>query len=156
MAIETSMASSPKHAEALGQIIASFGLLESGLLMLFGYILGVGQRRARVLYEGVSAFHAKIDVMEKLLPHAKEWIGSDEQKEIINILSEVKGINNERVKLVHSLWAAGPTKDILSMIPMTSRNNKSVEISVQDLEQLNLRILNTYSKIMPRYILPTT
>lgn len=156
MAIETSMGSSPKHAEALGRAIASFALLETALLMLLGYILGVGQRRARVLYEGVAAFNAKVDIMKQLLPHAGGWIDSHEQKEILKILAEVQGINTERVKYIHGLWTAGVTDGTLGLSPMTAKKQKSIDVSVEDLELFEARILKAYSQIMPRYILPRT
>lgn len=93
---------SPKHAAALGRLIAHWGHLESQLMHLLQLLLNIDNIKARFIYQEFVSTRGKITLLKRI----NHFFTSDKAlKDKINqLLGTAKDLNETRNHFVHAVW----------------------------------------------------
>jgi len=120
----------PDHALALGLMLGHWGELETKLMRMMEFLFQVphdhiNHHKTDFVFKEFVSLPSKITLLERL----NRWFVQDDSlnKEIKNILSNVRTLNKERNKYVHARWISeagyGETSNKLIRISLASPGN---------------------------------
>jgi hypothetical protein len=125
----------PKHAEALGHLVAAFAALESTLFHLFLPLTHADINAARILFYNLTAFRTK---SEMTLSLAKmRYRHNKDVTELEDLLKRINKSATKRNHYIHDLWCTDRDLDACQF--RWGNKAASVEaskIQVRDIEQL--------------------
>lgn len=129
----------PKHAEALGHLVAAFAALEFTLFQLFRALLQADLNMARLTFYGLTAFRTK---SEMTLALAKvRYRHNRDIKELETLLSKINKTANKRNQYIHDLWCTDHDGDACQFRWGTKATAiEASKIRIQDIDQLTSQI----------------
>jgi hypothetical protein len=129
----------PKHAEALGHLVAAFAALEFTMFQLFRDFLRADLNMARIVFYGLTAFRTKSE-MTLSLARVRYKHNSDVAA-LEDLLKRISKTANKRNQYIHDLWCTDVDKDACQFRWGTKAAAiEASKIKVQDIEQLTAQI----------------
>lgn len=95
-------------AAALGQAVATYAILESELHSIVHSLLGADQRVGQIVTTEQRSFKGLLNLASALCRYK---LGDGRADELNAILQRAERAEKRRNDLLHSVWAAGNTKD---------------------------------------------
>ena len=129
----------PKHAEALGHMVAAFAALEFTLFQQFRNFLRADINMARIVFYGLTAFRTK---SEMTLSMAKvRYKHPSDVAALEDLLKRINKTANKRNQYIHDLWCTDIDKDACQF----RWGNKAAaidasKIDLKDITQLTTQI----------------
>lgn len=124
MAYIVPMDSNDAFAAALGKLVARWGMLESELIGVLGWLLGVEQTRATLVFNTFAGIGQKLQLIERL---ANIYLEDQAAiAKITKLMHRALELNTQRNNFVHAAWGADtpPAMKLISSVLSNKRDRR--------------------------------
>ena len=123
----------------IGEMTVSFAMLESNIQALLGSLIQEHQRIGQILAAQLSFKMLRATVSSLY----RERHGEDNDfKTLKNLLRNAGKIEQERNKIIHSIWGAGKTVDTIKRLKITSREKHGFQFQSEDYDEKKFIVFN--------------
>lgn len=131
-----------QHLIHIGDVVASFALLELAIQSLVGSLIAEHQRVGQIITAELSFKNLRALAISLYLDRHGEDGDYSKLKSLMKEAGEIEGTRNN---IIHSIWAAGKDKDHITRIKTTAKEKKGLafkfeELSSSDLENFAQKI----------------
>lgn len=119
-----------ENLEAIGDIVVSFALLEHSLQHLIGKLISQNQRIGKTITAELSFRNLRALAISLYL----EKFGENQKYiELKKLMVAAGKLENERNKIIHSIWGAGKDKNHNTRIKTTAKERNGLNFQFEEM-----------------------
>ena len=112
---------SDEHLKAIGRVVVYFSLLDEALSFRICSLIGYQNNIGNVITAELS-FKQKVNLFSSLFCHLQKT--TQEPSELKSLIDRISTAEEERNKILHSLWVVGTSSDMVIRLKATAKRRK--------------------------------
>ena len=127
-----------KHHIEIGKVSTHFALLESYISNLIIIFLEKDQRIGQIITSNCS-FQRLMDLLSSLAKYKLKDL--NDLSDLEDLMKRANQVEQKRNSIVHSIYAAGTTSDMITRLKMIAKQDRGFKFSSQDLTAEDIHLI---------------